>query len=589
MRYKKGFTLIETLIVIAIIGILAVFSVPFYYSFQTRSQLDSTLPEIVQTLRRAQSRAMDREDEKDFGVHFESDKFVLFRDAPYDPGDTYNEVFDLPASLEIYNISLSGGGSEVVFNKLKGDTENYGNVSLRIKNGDSKTILINKEGVISWAAGEGSVLLSWQQTSVSDFQAGTLFRTKITNTSGGEVILAKKGKMEVGSITTDENWVTVNLQNTYISPIVVASYYENNNSLPASVRIRNLDSSSFEVKLQHPSGSNLLSDTIYYLVVEEGVWTFPDGTKIEAHKYDTNKVSSSTNIGGSWNNYDLKNYSHTYSSAPIVMHQVMTYNDPNWITTRVSSPSRNSNPPTTSGFRISLNGAEVTNTHNTETIGWIAIDRGKTGTVGGYKYETQRTSDSVRGHDNGCYNFSFNQTYASSPYVLGFQQEMDGGDGSWTVKCNLSSTQVGFHDEEDQENDSERYHTTETLAFIAFESAFYLEEIEDNYYSSGHFISSAYDTNSPSSNYNTIAWNSAVPAVTELKFQIRTADTEENLSSATWVGSDGTNSTYYTSSGESITTDLGASGTRWVQYKAYFTSDESDTAILEDVVISYWK
>ncbi len=104
---------------------------------------------------------------------------------------------------------------------------------------------------------------------------------------------------------------------------------------------------------------------------------------------------------------------------------------------------------------------------------------------------------------------------------------------------------------------------------------------------SGNLESSDFDTGSSSTLYNYIIWTAQVPPGTTLKFQIRTADTQVGLFGATWVGLDGTNSTYYETSGEVITTDPGASGTNWIQYKAYFEGDGITTSILEDITINY--
>ena len=95
-----------------------------------------------------------------------------------------------------------------------------------------------------------------------------------------------------------------------------------------------------------------------------------------------------------------------------------------------------------------------------------------------------------------------------------------------------------------------------------------------------------FDSENASTSWNTIAWTESGSG--SLQFRIRTASTQQNLKSATWVGSDGTKSTTYTNAaGESITTDTGATGTRWIQWKAYFDGNGSGTTVLEDVTISY--
>lgn len=354
-------------------------------------------------------------------------------------------------------------------------------------------------------------------------------------------------KMEVGTTTASSSFSTVSLTNSYTNPVVIPMYYESSNSLPASVRLDNIGSSSFDIALQNPGGSVLSSDTVHYLVIEEGAWTMPDGTLIEAHTISTNTTAYKNH----WNG-DSQSYTHTYSSAPVVLHQVQTFNDSSWIETVVYSPSSTSNPPTTSGFRIALNGAEAVSSHGTETIGWIAMETG-TGSIDGIDFEASQTSDSVLGHDNGCNTFSFVNSYSSSPIVIADAQEQDGGDGGWGVMCSLTSSQVGFHEEEDQESDSERAHTSETFGGVVFAETFNYSDAGD-----GAII-----------------------------FRVRTASSQAGLAMARWVGSDGTMNTSYSSTGTAVVTDPGATGTRWVQWKAYFTGDGASTPSLEDVTMTY--
>ena len=280
-------------------------------------------------------------------------------------------------------------------------------------------------------------------------------------------------QFEAGSTSTDENWINITLQNNYINPVIVASYQESNNTLPASVRIRNASSTGFEIRLQNPSGADLSPDTIAYFAIEEGVWSI-NGIPVEARKYDTSTTGSSA---GGWL-YDSKTFTRSFPSDPIVLHQVMTYNDPSWISTYVSRNNSRSNPPDANGMRVALNGAEAAASHGTETIGWIALAMDATTTIGGTLFETYRAADTVQGHDNGCYAFNYQNAYPSPPLVLGFQEEMDGINGGWSVTCSNSSSQAGLHVEEDQVNDSERWHTTEIMSFAAFAAPVSYSEAE---------------------------------------------------------------------------------------------------------------
>lgn len=110
-----------------------------------------------------------------------------------------------------------------------------------------------------------------------------------------------------------------------------------------------------------------------------------------------------------------------------------------------------------------------------------------------------------------------------------------------------------------------------------------LAEIIDN----GTYTSQIFDTGSNDARYNFIEWDYEEVPSSSVEFQIRTADTEENLTSATWVGPDGTNATYYENPRTTITLDLSRTGQRYCQFKAFINSDGASTPIIESVKINY--
>jgi hypothetical protein len=236
--------------------------------------------------------------------------------------------------------------------------------------------------------------------------------------------------------------------------------------VPRSVRITDVIGQSFKVRVQNPSSTACPSTEVSYFVVEEGVWTTP--IKVEAVKYSTNTVGRKN----SWD-YDVREYQQSYSGNIIVLHQVMSYDDPSWITTYVSRETTTSSPPDSgdAGFRIALNGAEAATSHANETVGYIIFEEGF-GEIDGIKYDLKRTGDSISGYSNSPpFNTAFSQSFGSIPtVVLAVHQEVDGGDGGWCVVHTITQTQAGLMMDEDQVSDSDRSHTTETCAFLAFES-----------------------------------------------------------------------------------------------------------------------
>lgn len=272
-------------------------------------------------------------------------------------------------------------------------------------------------------------------------------------------------KMEWGIATVNDTLTQVNLQNNYVSPVIVCTP-KYTSGIPRSIRINDVSSQSFKVRVQNPSGTSCSNTEISYLVVEEGVWTTP--IKLEAVKYSTNTVGRK----GNWN-YDIRGYQQTYSGNIIVLHQVMSYSDPAWITTYVSRRSSSSNPPNSgdSGFRVALNGAEATSSHGNETISYIIFEHG-VGDISSIKYDVKRTGDSITGYSNTPPDYTtFTQSFDNVPtVVLAGHQEADGGDGGWVVVHTISQTQAGLMIDEDQVSDTERSHTSETCGFFAFET-----------------------------------------------------------------------------------------------------------------------
>ncbi|MCP4000273.1 MAG: hypothetical protein GY727_05110, partial [Gammaproteobacteria bacterium] len=130
-------------------------------------------------------------------------------------------------------------------------------------------------------------------------------------------------KLDIGVLNNVNNlWTTVNLSQSYGSMVVVATLNYDNSSAPAVVRIRNASGSSFDVRVD-PAGGALPSNVnVYYMVVEEGIYTESvDGVKMEAVKF----LSTVTDENNSWVGQN-QSYINTYTN-PVVLGQVMSYND----------------------------------------------------------------------------------------------------------------------------------------------------------------------------------------------------------------------------------------------------------------------
>ena len=138
----KGFTFIEVLIVTVVIAFLLVFTLPWAIRFYRVQQIDNTTEEVIQTLRRAQLKAMSVNSDSVFGVYFGlTSQYVLFRGNSYPTRDD-EEIFYI-----LDDISFSGI-SEVTFLKLTGAPDITGNIIISLDN-QTRTININSLGRVN--------------------------------------------------------------------------------------------------------------------------------------------------------------------------------------------------------------------------------------------------------------------------------------------------------------------------------------------------------------------------------------------------------------------------------------------------------
>jgi len=138
-----GFTLLEILLVIGIISILLILIIPVSLDFYRNQELETQTQFLIQTLRRAQLKAMSVEFDSSYGVYISNQNYILFKGNSYLTRDArYDEVFNVPGIISMSGIS------EVVFSKLEGKPSTTGNIILSINSG-AETISINGIGRIN--------------------------------------------------------------------------------------------------------------------------------------------------------------------------------------------------------------------------------------------------------------------------------------------------------------------------------------------------------------------------------------------------------------------------------------------------------
>lgn len=141
---QRGFTLLELIVVMAIVVVLAVVSVPLLNRLQTANVLAVQKDQMLLVLRRAQTQSFSGLNNASHGVAFTMNTYTLYEGDDYANRLSSNdEVFDT-----LDNISVSGL-TDITFNQKTGTPVLGGTITLtNTIDNQVLTITINDEGAI---------------------------------------------------------------------------------------------------------------------------------------------------------------------------------------------------------------------------------------------------------------------------------------------------------------------------------------------------------------------------------------------------------------------------------------------------------
>lgn len=120
----KGFSLLETLIVIAILAVLAAISSGIYWGFIKKTELDSTAKTIIFDLKNVRAKSMAGESGLKWGARFVNavdDYYETFSTpTTYESASTTIEAtVYLPSGVSFTN-PVPSSSSTIIFNKIRG-------------------------------------------------------------------------------------------------------------------------------------------------------------------------------------------------------------------------------------------------------------------------------------------------------------------------------------------------------------------------------------------------------------------------------------------------------------------------------------
>jgi len=119
----RGFVVIELIIVIAFVVILSALAWPFYKGIIARTPVENTARDVVEVLRRAQTKAHGSEMNSTWGVHFVNgatgtDYYEVFKGDTFASG-TVVERINLNETVQFIS-PPQAASADVLFSKLSG-------------------------------------------------------------------------------------------------------------------------------------------------------------------------------------------------------------------------------------------------------------------------------------------------------------------------------------------------------------------------------------------------------------------------------------------------------------------------------------
>jgi prepilin-type N-terminal cleavage/methylation domain-containing protein len=141
---QRGFTALEILIVIAILGILVAVIFPPLINFRRSSVLNVETQEMVTLINKARLSSMSSKGDVQYGVHFATTSITIFQGATYVFGATGNEE-------HVFDPTVNGGGTDVLFQRITGATDQNATTTLSVvaNTSASSTVVVRSSGVVT--------------------------------------------------------------------------------------------------------------------------------------------------------------------------------------------------------------------------------------------------------------------------------------------------------------------------------------------------------------------------------------------------------------------------------------------------------
>ena len=107
--------------------------------FRDRQLVEMGAENVMSMLSKARTDTLASLDDSDYGVHFEDYRMVLFKGSVFMEPNVDNVEIFFDSRVKLSNISLAGGGPNVIFKRLTGATDQFGIITLEVFSDASTT------------------------------------------------------------------------------------------------------------------------------------------------------------------------------------------------------------------------------------------------------------------------------------------------------------------------------------------------------------------------------------------------------------------------------------------------------------------
>ena len=255
--------------------------------------------------------------------------------------------------------------------------------------------------------------------------------------------------IEFGEVTIDHNWKNVSFSKVFINPIVIVGPLSYEGTDPSVIRINNVNSIGFDVRLQewtYLDGTHT-NETCSYLVIEQGAYTLAEGTKVEAGSFASSNTGTTQSV----------NFNSTFSTNPVVVTSITTFNEQDAVASRIENIGLN-------GFDFMMQEQELNQQlHSQETVSYIAWEP-SSGAIDNIQYAVNTTGNFV---SNEFYTVSFDTGgFQAPPMFIAGTQSINGLDTSNLRYSQKTVENVQIKVEEEISADSETIHIEEVVGWM---------------------------------------------------------------------------------------------------------------------------